>query len=388
MYIAKNLKRELLELLHKGEWPTKHKTINTKVKMQVFLQRKELALTSVKGKNPLDKNCGNHWSKIKKTSSKYISSLVWKVAAIDIISKTKGSVIPGIDGIAFQAIPMKCRTNTEALKQLNSKMNSFKNELSLYKGKIDQVKNRKGVFMTPREKRRYWLKSKRLEAIVSIKNIKAEYKKILENSLKYSLLKREQNIQKNNELRFEILKAMKPQKMKKYKASPVKTIVVPKANGKLKSLGVLTIKDSAMQTLFKLVMEAYLEPLGDPNSFGFRPGRGCQHAVAEVANKSRFNKNSGTKTQKAKAFGRKFSVIKQKSLKQFYVPQIIIEGDIKECLDNISHEWLIDNVPMPENYEYILIEFLKAKRIDSKHGLIATDKGVPQGGVISPLLSN
>lgn len=43
---------------------------------------------------------------------------------------------------------------------------------------------------------------------------------------------------------------------------------------------------------------------------------------------------------------------------------------------------------MPKNYEYILIEFLKAKRIDPKDGLINTDKGVPQGGVISPLLLN
>lgn len=382
MYIAENLERELLKLVHKGEWPTINTAINTKVKMQVFLQRKELALTSVKGKKS-NKYYENHWLNIKKISSKYISSLVWKVVAIDIVSQTKGSVISGVDGIVFQPIPMKCRTHVEALKQLNSKINSFKNDLSLYKGKTDQAKNRKGVFTILREKRRHWLKSNRSEAIVYIKNIKAEYKKILENPLKYSILEREKNIQKNNELRFELLKAMKPQKMKIYKASTVKILFIFKANGKLKPLGISTIKDRAMQTLFKLVMEAYLEPLGDPNSFGFRPGRGCQHAVAEVANKSRFNGSSGTKT-----FERKLFVTKKKLLQGFYVPQIVIEGDITKCFDNISHEWLIDNVPMPENYEHILVEFLKAKRVDSKYNLTDTYKGLPQGGVLSPLLSN
>ena len=57
-------------------------------------------------------------------------------------------------------------------------------------------------------------------------------------------------------------------------------------------------------------------------------------------------------------------------------------------MDNISHEWLIGNVPMPENYEYILIEFLKAKSITPKGVLVGTDVGVSLGGVLSSLLSN
>jgi RNA-directed DNA polymerase len=232
------------------------------------------------------------------------------------------------------------------------------------------------------------LKSNRPETIVYIKKIKSEYKKILKNPLKYFILEREQNVQKNNELRFEILQAMKPQKMKKYKAFPVKTIFIPKVTGTLKLLGISTIKDRAIQTLFKLAMEAYLEPLGDPNSFGFRPGRGCQHAVAEVANRFIFNKSSGSKTQKARSFRRELLVIKKKSLKRSYVPQTIVEGDIKKCFDNISHEWLIDNVPMPENYEHFLLEFFKAKKTDPIDGLIDIGKGVPQGGIISPLFLN
>lgn len=305
--------------------------------MQIFLQRKKLALMSVKGKK-IDKDSENNWSKIKKMSSKYISSLVWKVAAIDIISKTKESVISGIDGIAFQPISMKCKTNTEALTQLKSKINSLKNNLSVYKGRTDQAKNRKRVLTTQREKRRYWLKSDRLESTAYIQNIKTEYKKILENPLKYSILEREKKIQKNNELRFEILKLMKPQKMKKYKASQVKTTFILEANGKFRPLELPTIKDRAIQELFKLAMEAYLEPLGDPNSFGFRPGRGCEHAVAEIANRSRFRKSFETEAQETNVFGSKLLVTKMKSFKRFEVPQRIIEGNIKECFDNISHK--------------------------------------------------
>ena len=181
---------------------------------------------------------------------------------------------------------------------------------------------------------------------------------------------------------------MKPQKIKKYKASPIKTVFIFKANGKFKPLRILTIKDRAMQILFKLVMEAYLEPLGNPTSFGFRPGRGCQHAIAELANRFRCHKSFGPKSQKIKAFGKKFPITKKKSFKKFYVSQTIIEGEIKKCFDNISHKWLVDNVPMPENYEYILLEFLKAKKINSKDSLIVVNKGVLSGEVISPLLIN
>ena len=60
-----------------------------------------------------------------------------------------------MNSITFQSIPMECKTNVEALKQLNSKINNFKDDLSLYKGKTDQTKNRKRVLTTSREKRRY-----------------------------------------------------------------------------------------------------------------------------------------------------------------------------------------------------------------------------------------
>lgn len=232
--IAESLEKEILKKIRQGIWPTSDPVLNSKVKAQVFRQRKELALTSVKGKN-LNKNnsdYGNHWTKVTYKSSKYISSLVWKVVSIDVTAKGEGSITPGIDNKAFKPILMKCTSKSQALKQLRSKIKFLNQELSLYKGKTDQAKNRKRKLTSSSEKKRYWLKSKRPEAIEYVKSIKMEYKAISENPLNVTRRDRHSKILENDKLRFEILNAMKPQKLFNYKASPVKSVFIPKANGK------------------------------------------------------------------------------------------------------------------------------------------------------------
>jgi RNA-directed DNA polymerase len=144
---------------------------------------------------------------------------------------------------------------------------------------------------------------------------------------------------------------------RQYKAKPLKRIYIEKYGKKEKRpLGIPTMYDRAMQALHTLALNPYAEATADSTSFGFRKYRSAQHACATIFNR----------------ISRKCDA------------QWILEGDIKGCFDNISHEWLLDNIPMDKS---ILKQFLKAGYV-SKHNLFPTHSGTTQGSIISPILSN
>jgi RNA-directed DNA polymerase len=144
---------------------------------------------------------------------------------------------------------------------------------------------------------------------------------------------------------------------KKYVAKPLKRVYIEKYGSKKKRpLGIPTMYDRAMQSLYALALEPIAETTGDRTSFGFRKFRSTHDACEQV-----------------------FLCICRKNS-----PEWILEGDIKGCFDNISHQWLIDNIPMDKS---ILKQFLKAGYVFDRH-LFPTEAGTPQGGIISPILAN
>jgi group II intron reverse transcriptase/maturase len=154
----------------------------------------------------------------------------------------------------------------------------------------------------------------------------------------------------------QIIEAMRHER---YRFGPVRRIYIPKKNGKLRPLGLPSWSDKLVGEVVRLLLEAYYEPTFSDHSHGFRPGRGCHTALREV-------ERTWTGTT------------------------WFIEGDISDCFGSLDHEIMVRilSEKIHDNRFLRLIkQMLKAGYLeDWKYH--QTLSGAPQGGVVSPILSN